>query len=120
MRALHSIPQAKKIIAVDFDGTLVFNNYPTISNPNLDLIGFIKDNRDRYIWILWTCRNGTQLKNALDYMQLKFGITFDYVNANATEKIDEWGDTRKIYADYYIDDKNCKLQTFEKDIRNDG
>lgn len=119
MRDLHNSVPTKKIIAVDFDGTLVFNNYPTISNPNLDLVYFIKDNRDKYTWILWTCRQGTALKNAIDYMRLKFGIEFDYVNANTIEKIDEFGDTRKVYADYYIDDKNCHLNTFIKEIQRD-
>lgn len=113
---LHSTP-SKKVIAVDFDGTLVFNNYPTICNPNMELITYIQDNRDRYTWILWTCRQGTQLKNAIDYMEKKFGIVFDYVNSNTIEHIDAWGDTRKVYADYYIDDRNCHLNTFTKEIQ---
>jgi hypothetical protein len=37
-------------------------------------------------------------------------IHFDYYNENPKDKIDMYGDCRKIGADFYIDDKNifCK------------
>lgn len=102
-----------KIIAVDFDGTLVFNKYPYIENPNLKLINFIKQNFDKYIWILWTCRHGEQLKYAVDYMRTEHGIVFDYVNENVPWLIEEYGECRKVSADYYIDDR-CWGEEFFK------
>lgn len=106
MRNMKPSKRPKVIIAVDFDGTLVRNKYPYIENPNLKLIDFIKANRDRCIWILYTCRHGEQLDYAVDYLKETFNLEFDYVNENCKEKIQEFGDTRKIFADVYIDDKN--------------
>lgn len=96
------------IVAVDFDGTLVLNKYPYIENPNMKLINFIKEYRNKYIWILWTCRSGEQLKMAVDYMKQEHNIEFDYINENVPWMIDKFGDTRKVYADLYIDDKSRK------------
>lgn len=95
----------KKIVAVDFDGTLVHNKYPFCENPNMKLINFIKEHRNDYIWILWTCRHDEQLNMAVRYMKEEHQIVFDFVNQNATWLIDEYGDTRKVFADIYIDDK---------------
>ena len=107
----------KKIIAIDFDGTILNNRYPIIENPNIEVIKFIKDNRKKYIWILWTCRAGERLREAVDYMRNTHGIKFDYVNKNTTENIMKWGaDTRKVYADYYIDDRSVRSL---KDIREE-
>ena len=42
------------------------------------------------------------------------GIVFDAVNEPLPEQIKRWGnDTRKIYADYYIDDKNMTIAKVE-------
>lgn len=97
---------AKKIIAVDFDGTLVFNKYPYIENPNNNLLDFIRKNRKKFIWILWTCRHDEQLEYALKWLREEQGIEFDYVNENVPRMIEQYGETRKVWADYYIDDKN--------------
>lgn len=101
------IQPKKKIIAVDFDGTLVHNRYPFIENPNIELIEFIKENRDKYIWILWTCRTGKQLAYATKYMEDEYGIVFDYVNENCKQAVDanKGVNSRKVYADHYVDDK---------------
>ena len=99
-----------KTIAIDFDGTLIFNKYPALENPNMDLINFILKHRKHYIWVLWTCRSGQMLQEAVDYMK-SFGIEFDYVNENRPDAIEEWNnDCRKVWADYYIDDKNISLK----------
>ena len=93
----------KKIIAIDFDGTIIKNKYPIIENPDMEVIAFIKRHRRKYIWILWTCRTGERLREAVEYMRDTHGITFDYVNENAVK----WGeDSRKVWADYYLDDRN--------------
>ena len=44
----------KPVVAVDFDGTLIFNKYPILENPNMRLIKYIQKHRNEYTWILWT------------------------------------------------------------------
>ncbi len=99
----------KKIIAVDFDGTLVEDKYPIIGYTNLKLVNWIKENRDKYIFILYTCRHDRELQVAVDFLKNNYDLEFDYINENVKELIEKYGDTRKIYADYYIDDKNINI-----------
>ena len=102
--------QGKPIVAVDFDGTLVHNVYPFCENPDLELIAFIKAHKDDYVWILWTCRHGEQLDMARTYLWNEHGISFDLINENAPWLIEQYGDTRKISADYYLDDRNTTVE----------
>lgn len=63
--------------------------------------------------ILWTSRAGADLENAVEWCRSQ-GIVFDAVNEPLPEQIKRWGnDTRKIYADYYIDDKNMTIAQVE-------
>lgn len=90
------------IIAVDFDGTLEQNG-----RPNTTLIGILKQHQARGdIVILWTCREGKRQKAAVEFLK-RNGFTPNLVNRNAPGAIRMMGhDSRKIYADLYIDDKN--------------
>ena len=103
------------IIAVDFDGTLCENKYPEIGEPNMELIDFLMScqlNGDKVI--LWTCRNEEQTKAAVDWCSEK-GLVFDAINENLPEIITEFGgDTRKIFANVYIDDRNASLYSCRK------
>lgn len=97
-----------KIIAVDFDGTLCEDKWPEIGVPNTALIDYIKERQaagDKLI--LWTCRCGETLKNAVKW-SAEHGIIFDAVNENLPEVLERMGgsDSRKIYANEYIDDQN--------------
>lgn len=94
----------RKIIAVDFDGTLYTENYPYIGDPIWRTINYCKKEKENgAILILWTCRNGSDLTEAIELCKI-VGLTFDYVNENAKEI-----DSRKIYADEYIDDKSINV-----------
>ena len=96
------------IIAVDFDGTLCKDLYPEIGRPNRRLIRILKDRATVFgdKLILWTCRTGKQLDDAVEWCK-NFGLHFDAVNENLPEIKKKWGgDTRKVYADKYIDDRN--------------
>lgn len=94
------------IIAVDFDGTLVTDEFPEIGQP-------IKYTWDR-LWqaksagakiILWTSRDNEHLQKAIDFCALR-GFEFDAVNDNLPEcKKMFSNDTRKVYANEYWDDK---------------
>lgn len=95
-----------KIIAVDFDGTLCENKYPSIGEPNLELISWLRmvKNTGARI-ILWTCRSKKQLKEAVKWCEDQ-RLIFDAVNKNVKEAVKAYGgDSRKIFADTYIDDK---------------
>lgn len=97
---------SRKIIAIEFDGTLCDDCYPFIGNPNKTAIA---DARREQLagakLILWTCRVGADLAAAVDWCE-SYGLTFDAVNENLPEHIAIYsGDTRKIYADEYWDDK---------------
>jgi hypothetical protein len=95
-----------KIIAVDFDGTLCERKYPDIGAPITPVIEYVKERKAAGdIIILWTCRVGVHLENAVEWCKRQ-GLTFDYINENAPERVGQYGgDTRKISADEYIDDK---------------
>ena len=95
------------IIAVDFDGTLCEDKYPKIGKPNKELIETLKSVQSSgYKIILWTCRIGDELDEAINMCE-KHGLIFDAVNENLPEIIELFGhDTRKIFADMYIDDRN--------------
>lgn len=96
-----------KIIAVDFDGTLCENKYPEIGEPKMNVINYIlEQQRQGAKLILWTCRRHLMLEKAVNWCYERFGIEFDAVNRNLPETI-EWmyGDSRKIFAHEYIDDR---------------
>lgn len=97
----------KKIYAVDFDGTLNLGKWPQVGEPNLKLFAFLKKARAAgHKVILWTCREGDQLKTAIKYCQ-KQGLDFDAINDNLHEnKLKYENNSRKIYADHYIDDRS--------------
>lgn len=94
------------IIAVDFDGTLVSDKFPDIGKPNKFMFELCKRWRNEgYRIILWTCRDGERLKEAVEFC-FSQGLFFDAVNCNIPEVQYKYGgDTRKVFADFYIDDK---------------
>lgn len=97
-----------RIIAVDFDGTLCTDCYPKIGVPNRKLIHLLKRLQEEGSQIiLWTCRCGEPLESAVAWCREQ-GLVFDKINENADEILALYGtDSRKIYADVYIDDKAC-------------
>lgn len=96
-----------KIIAVDFDGTLCENRWPEIGEPKFGTIMYLKkEKKNGARLILWTCRVGEMLKNAVAWCT-EYGLEFDAVNENLPEIVKSFGsDTRKIFANEYLDDKN--------------
>ena len=96
-----------KAIFVDFDGTICKDAWPDCGAPNHKVIYYIlKKKAQGCKLILWTCRTGKQLEEAVKWCS-KYGIIFDAINENLPELIEMYGgDTRKITADEYIDDKN--------------
>lgn len=97
-----------EVFAVDFDKTLnMAEKYPELGEPNKILFDFLKERQQSGARIiLWTCREGDLLKSAVKYCE-SYGLKFDAVNTNIRENIERWGNnSRKVFADYYIDDRN--------------
>lgn len=95
-----------KIAAIDFDGTLVTEDYPFIGSPILKTIRYVKMLKDTgWKLILWTCRTGGELEEAVEFCK-KQGITFDAVNESLPISKARYGrNPRKILADIFIDDR---------------
>ena len=93
-------------IAVDFDGTLCYSNWPELGQPNQALIAYLQEwKRNGNKLILWTCRAGDALEKAVEWCREQ-NLEFDAVNDNLPEIIEYYGhNSRKISCDYYIDDR---------------
>ncbi len=101
------IPQQSKIIAVDFDGTIVEDRYPGIGKPMAFAFETLKMlQKDGHRLILWTYRTGRKLEEAVKFCR-ENGIEFYAVNKSFPEENLNDPDTgRKIHADLFIDDRN--------------
>lgn len=95
------------IISVDFDGTIVENEYPEIGALVAEAAATLaKLKRDGHEIVINTCRAGDLALAAVNFL-LSQGVPFDRINANNPRNIAFYGsDTRKIFADCYIDDRN--------------
>lgn len=97
------------VIAVDFDGCICSDNYPQIGYPNWLVIHELQRKRrsgDKII--LWTCREGRELAEAIASC-LMWGLDFDAINSNLPERIDKYrSDPRKVSADEYWDDRSVR------------
>ena len=99
-----------KIVAIDFDGTLVEDRFPGIGEPIQVMFQLCKQLKAMGVkLILWTSRDNDSpernLDAAVDFCADQ-GLTFDAVNRNIPEVIAMFhNDTRKVYADLYLDDK---------------
>ncbi|MBF0596769.1 BT0820 family HAD-type phosphatase [Faecalibacter rhinopitheci] len=96
-----------KIIAVDFDGTIVEDKYPGIGKPKLFAFETLKQlQNEGYRLTLWTYRSGKMLDEAVEFCQ-KNGIEFYGINNSFVgEEFNEEKQSRKINADIFIDDRN--------------
>lgn len=103
------------IIAVDFDGILCKDDFPLIGPPNYEVITLVRKLiEDGHEVVLWTTRNGEELTAAVDWCA-KYGLHFCNVNGPAPSNEAEYKDkyptqSRKVYADVYIDDHSIEFQ----------
>lgn len=95
------------ILSIDFDGTICRGKYPAIDGQQpyaAESVNRLYD-AGHYI-IINTCRSGGQLLEAINWM-LSQGIRFHRVNDNhPVETARHNNNSRKIFADLYIDDRN--------------
>ena len=98
------------IIAVDFDGTLVTNKFPEMGEVRTTIWDAVVTYQ-KMGWkiILWTCRTDSMLDDAVKFCADR-GLIFDAVNQNIPEVQEYYhGDTRKVFANLYIDDRSGLL-----------
>lgn len=114
--------KSNKVVAVDFDNTIAKTEYPKIIEPISEVIDLLRELKKKGATIiLWTCREGDVLKEALDWCK-ENDVPIDLVNENDKSRTEYWGcDCRKIGADLYIDDKSFSLwhdRRNEQDVIN--
>ena len=94
----------RKIIAVDFDGTLSHNSLFEEMRPNIPLFSkLIKAKNNGHMLILWTCRGDKYLKEAVEFCE-ENGLFFDAINKNIPG-FNYVNLSCKVVADLYVDDK---------------
>ncbi|HQQ94821.1 MAG TPA: hydrolase [Bacteroidia bacterium] len=95
-----------KIIAVDFDGTIVEHKYPEIGKEMLFAFATLKALQQKgHRLILWTIRSGALLQEAVEYCRAN-GVEFYAVNKNYPEEELDENTSRKLNVDIFIDDRN--------------
>lgn len=95
-----------KVIAVDFDGTIVEHDYPRIGKEMMFAFATLKElNKKGHKLLLWTIRTGHLLDEAVEYCR-KNGVEFYAVNKNYPEEEISDNVSRKLNADIFIDDRN--------------
>ncbi len=93
-------------IAIDFDGTIVEDQYPEIGKAKLFAFETLLKLQDKgHRLILWTYRNGTPLEKAVQFCKNN-GVVFYAVNKSFPEEEFDPNFSRKINADIFIDDRN--------------
>ena len=98
---------SSKKLAIDFDGTIVDDAFPSIGKPKIFAFETLKRLQlDGYRLILWTYRHGKFLDEAVEFCRNN-GIEFYAVNSSFEGEIfDSETQSRKIDADLFIDDRN--------------
>jgi len=96
------------IIAVDFDGTIVSDEYPSIGKE----LPFATDtlkllSKEGHRLVLWTVREGRELNEAVEWCKER-GVTFYAINRDYPEESFDNNNhfTRKLKVDLFIDDRN--------------
>lgn len=93
-------------IAVDFDGLLHDGEWPGIGRPKPGALRAMRRLKaDGHYLIVWSCRRGRAEGDMEEWLRA-WGFPHDSINASRPEHIIEFfGDTRKVYADVYVDDR---------------
>lgn len=94
------------VIAIDFDGTIVEDNYPEIGEPKLFAFESLQQMiEQRHQLILWTTREGKRLQEAVDFCK-ENGVEFYAVNKSYPDERFEDMESRKIICDLFVSNKN--------------
>jgi hydroxymethylpyrimidine pyrophosphatase-like HAD family hydrolase len=91
-----------RIVAVDFDGTVVTHEYPEVGTEVAGAVSVLKKLQasDTKI-ILWTMRSDDELEDAVRWFAER---EIDLFGINMNPEQIEWTNSPKAYAQLYIDD----------------
>ena len=102
--------QGKPILAIDFDGTI--RKAKRATEKGFELMPHCKEVLEQ-LWlegfrmILWTCRSPAMIEDVVIFLKRHDILQyFECINENVIDIV--WWNTRKIYADRYIDDLNLQ------------
>jgi len=96
----------KLVLAIDFDGCIVAEEYPKIGPLLPDAKRIINQlSEDGHFIIIWTCRTGKHLLEA-ELFLLENSVHYHKINQHHPQDLLKYEDFGpKIGADVYIDDK---------------
>ena len=95
-----------RVLAIDFDGTIVEHDFPDIGKIKpyaKEVINRLYD--EGYYICIWSCRTGQELMNAKRWLKENDISYHKFNEAIATEAVN-FSSSPKIYANCYIDDSN--------------
>ena len=111
------------VLAVDYDDTLFSGGIEAEGTAKEEIINKVKEfKKNGAEIVLWTCREGIGLKEAVKKCK-EVGLEFDSINENSPSVVkyimgkekEGWTlASRKILADFYLDDKAFNLDFFLK------
>jgi len=104
------------ILSIDFDGTIVKDEYPGIGKPLPGAIQVINElYDDGYCIIINSCRARDKEDEMIDWLN-RNGVKYCHCNENCCERIVKYRtDCRKISADCIIDDKSLMMLNMEQE-----
>lgn len=92
-----------RIIAIDFDGTIYNSSEKCLIDEAETAIKEL--HQKGYILVLWTCRCGNRLKNAINILK-QYGLYQYFYCVNETPDFVKYKISCKVCASIYIDDRN--------------
>lgn len=99
-------PMKRLLLSIDFDDTIAkIGEFPEILGEMPGAIESLKElHAEGHRIQIWTCRHGEWLDQARAWLD-ENKVPYERINENCPNLIDKWGETRKMSADLYIDDK---------------
>lgn len=98
------------ILAIDFDGTIVVDEFPHIGPMRDGAKEVINQlHSEGYYIIIWTCRTHARLDQARQWLADE-GIKYDKINESCPANVEMYSgiDTRKVFAHLYIEDRSLQ------------
>lgn len=95
--------QRDKVIAIDFDGTIYNSTNKQLINGAKEAIKIL--HQKGYVLVLWTCRSGNRLKNAINILK-QYDLYQYFYCINETPDFVKYKVSCKVCASFYIDDRN--------------
>lgn len=103
------------VIGVDFDGTIVTENFPGIGEIKQRTVDLMHTAiKAGHTVIIWTCRTGQHADEARNFL-IDNNIPFHYFNDNPEDPWRKAGSTgKKIFCNYYLDDRAIHVDDIDK------